>query len=101
MAGMRMVIPDRPVEDLKDQDEIFHVLYDIGARFQVPGEQYVYSGRTYEKDGYVPKWRVIRDDKGRIIVAICHNMHLGDAWRMGRRSEISGTVRFDGFSSRS
>jgi hypothetical protein len=80
MAGMRMVIPDRPVEDLKDQDEIFHVLYDIGARFQVPGEQYVYSGRTYEKDGYVPKWRVIRDDKGRIIVAICHNMHLGDAW---------------------
>jgi hypothetical protein len=80
MAGMRMVFPDRPVEDLNDNDEIFHVLYDIGARFQVPGEQYVWSGRTYEKDGYVPKWRAIRDDKGRILVAICHNMHLGDAW---------------------
>ena len=38
------------------------------------------TGRTYEKDGYQPKWRAIRDDKGRIIVAICHNMHLGDAW---------------------
>jgi hypothetical protein len=80
MAGMRMVFPDRPIEDLNDNDEIFHVLYDIGARFQVPGEQYVWSGRTYEKDGYVPKWRAIRDDKGRIMVAICHNMHLGDAW---------------------
>ena len=80
MAGMRMVFPDRPVEDLNDNDEIFQVLYDIGARFQVPGEQYVWSGRTYEKDGYVPKWRAIRDDKGRIVVAICHNMHLGDAW---------------------
>ena len=80
MAGMRMVFPDRPVEDLNDNDEIFHVLYDIGARFQVPGEQYVVTGRTYEKDGYVPKWRAIRDDKGRIMVAICHNMHLGDAW---------------------
>jgi hypothetical protein len=80
MAGMRMVFPDRPVEDLKDQDEIFHGLYDIGARFQVPGEQYVWSGRTYEKDGYVPKWRAIRDDQGRVMVAICHNMHLGDAW---------------------
>jgi hypothetical protein len=80
MAGMRMVFPDRPVEDLSDQDEIFHGLYDISARFQVPGEQYVYSGRTYEKDGYVPKWRAIRDDKGRVMVAICHNMHLGDAW---------------------
>jgi Domain of unknown function (DUF4159) len=80
MAGMRMVLPDRPIEDLSDSDEIFHGLYDIGARFQVPGEQYVYSGRTYEKDGYVPKWRAIRDDKGRVMVAICHNMHLGDAW---------------------
>ena len=80
MAGMRMVFPDRPIEDLNDNDEIFHVLYDIGARFQVPGEQYVWSGRTYEKDGYVPKWRAIRDDRGRVMVAICHNMHLGDAW---------------------
>jgi len=80
MAGMRQVLPDRPVEDLSDSDEIFHVLFDLGQRMQVPGEQYVWSGRTYEKDGYVPKWRAIRDDKGRIIVAICHNMHLGDAW---------------------
>ena len=80
MTGMRMVFPDRPIEDLNDNDEIFDVLYDIGQRFQVPGEQYVWSGRTYEKDGYVPKWRAIRDDKGRIMVAICHNMHLGDAW---------------------
>ena len=80
MDGMRMVFPDRPVEDLSDNDEIFHVLYDLGHRFQVPGEQYVSTGRTYEKDGYVPKWRAIRDDKGRVMVAICHNMHLGDAW---------------------
>lgn len=80
MAGMRQVLPDLPVEDLSDSDEIFHVLYDLGERFQVPGEQYVNTGRTYEKDGYVPKWRAIRDSKGRIIVAICHNMHLGDAW---------------------
>jgi len=80
MTGMRMAFPNRPIEDLNDNDEIFHVLYDIGQRFQVPGEQYVVTGRTYEKDGYVPKWRAIRDDKGHIMVAICHNMHLGDAW---------------------
>jgi Domain of unknown function (DUF4159) len=80
MVGMRMVFPERPIEELDDNDEIFHVLYDIGHRFQIPGEQYVVTGRTYEKDGYVPKWRAIRDDQGRIMVAICHNMHLGDAW---------------------
>jgi Domain of unknown function (DUF4159) len=80
LRGMRMVFPDRPIEDLDNKDEIFHVLYDLDDRFQVPGEQYVNTGRTYEKDGYVPKWRAIRDDKGNIVVAICHNMHLGDAW---------------------
>lgn len=80
MNGMRQVFPDRPVEDLSDNDPIFHVLYDLSHRYQVPGEQYVWTGRTYEKDGYVPRWRAIRDDHGRIVVAICHNMHLGDAW---------------------
>lgn len=80
MQGMRMVFPHRAVVDLPDNDEIFHVLYNLDDKFQVPGEQYVNTGRTYEKDGYVPKWRAIRDDDGRVMVAICHNMHLGDAW---------------------
>ena len=66
MEGMRQVFPDRPIEDLDNKDEIFHVLYDLDERMQVPGEQYIRTGRTYEKDGYVPKWRAIRDDKGRI-----------------------------------
>jgi hypothetical protein len=83
MEGMRQVFPDAakyPVEDLNNKDEIFHVLYDMDDRFQVPGEQYIRSGQTYEKDGYVAKWRGIRDEHGRLVVAICHNMHLGDAW---------------------
>jgi hypothetical protein len=80
LSGMRMVLPNRPIEDLSNNDPIFHVLYNLSERFQVPSESYVFTGRTYEKDGYVPKWRAIRDDDGRIMVAICHNMHLGDAW---------------------
>jgi hypothetical protein len=80
MQGMRQVLPNSPVEDLTDNDEIFHVLFDLSQRFQIPGEQYVNTGRTYEKDGYIAKWRGIRDDKGRVVVAICFNMHLGDAW---------------------
>jgi hypothetical protein len=80
MNGMLMVFPDRPVEDLADKDEIFHVLYDLSDRFQVPGEQYVSTGRTCEKCPNEAEWRGIRDDRGRVMVAICHNMHLGDAW---------------------
>jgi len=89
LRGMRAVLPadQYPIFDLQNDDEIFHVLYDIGDRFQVPGEQFVQTGRTYEKDGYVDKWRAIRDQKGRIIVAICYNMHLGDAWEWSDSAE--------------
>jgi Domain of unknown function (DUF4159) len=80
MAGMSMVLPDGVVEDLPDNDAIYHTLYSIDEKFQIPGEVYVNTGRTYEKDGYVPRWRGIRDSHGRIMVAICANMHLGDAW---------------------
>jgi hypothetical protein len=80
MSGMLMIFPDRPVEDLTDKDEIFHVLYDLSERFQVPGEHFVYDERTCERCPNEPEWRGIRDDRGRIMVAICHNMHLGDAW---------------------
>jgi hypothetical protein len=78
--SMRRVFPDRPIVDLKNQDAIFHTIYDLDDRYQVPGAQYIRSGRTYEYDGYEAKWRGIYDDHGRLIVAICHNMDLGDSW---------------------
>jgi hypothetical protein len=52
----------------------------LDGRYQVPGAQYLRSGVTYEYDGYKATWRGIYDDKGRLMVAICHNMDLGDAW---------------------
>ncbi len=80
--SMTKIFPDRPIEDIPENDPIFHTIYDLDERFQVPGAQYFDTGITYEKGptGKVPHWRCIRDDKGRIIVAICHNMDLGDAW---------------------
>jgi len=80
--SMSLVFPDRSIEDIPDGDPIFHVLYDLQDRFQVPGSQYFDTGITYEKGptGKVPHWRCIRDGHGRIMVAICHNMDLGDAW---------------------
>jgi hypothetical protein len=82
IAGMNKVFPDRKIVDLDNKDPIFHVLYDLEDRFQVPGMQYVVipPHHIYEYDGFEAKWRGIYDDKGRVIVAICHNMDLGDAW---------------------
>ena len=80
--SLSKVFPSRPIEDIPDNDAIFHTLFDLQDRFQVPGAQFLETGRTYEdgETGKVPHRRCIRDDKGRIIVAICHNMDLGDAW---------------------
>ena len=82
IRSMSMVFPDRQIEDIPDNDPIFHTLFDLQDRFQVPGAQFFDSGITYEagETGKVPHWRCIRDDKGRIMVAICHNMYLCDAW---------------------
>jgi hypothetical protein len=78
--GMRRVFPDRQIVEIDDADAIFHTIYDLTGRFQVPGEQFLYSHRIYEKDGRVPHWRGIYDDQGRLMVAICFNMDLGDSW---------------------
>jgi Domain of unknown function (DUF4159) len=80
--SLSLVFPDRSIQDIPDNDPIFHTLYDLQDRFQVPGAQIFETGITYEKGptGMVPHWRCVRDDKGRIMVAICHNMDLGDAW---------------------
>jgi hypothetical protein len=82
LASMTKVFPDRPIEDLANSNPIFHTVYDLDDRFQVPGWQWVRSGRTNEagETGKTPHWRAIYDDKGRVMVAICHNMDLGDAW---------------------
>lgn len=78
--SMERVFPDRPIMELENADAIFHTLYDLDQRFQVPGLQFLYSGSVFEDDGVEPRWRAIYDAKGRIQVAICHNMDLGDAW---------------------
>ena len=80
VSGMSRVFPDHPIVDLDSKDPIFHTIYDLDNRYQVPGAQYLESGRTYEHDGFEPRWRGIYDDHGRIVVAICHNMDLGDSW---------------------
>ena len=80
VSTMQKVFPDRPIVDIEEDHEVFHVLYDLDEKVQIPGLASLYSGVTYERDGYDPHWRGIFDDEGRLLVAINHNMDLGDAW---------------------
>ena len=81
VQSMQKIFPDRTIVDIDNQDQIFHIIYDLDDRYQVPGAMYIRTGLTYERqDGFPAHWRGIYDDKGRVMVAICHNMDLGDSW---------------------
>jgi len=79
-ASMDKVFPDRPIIDIPENDAAFHVLYDLDQRIQIPSRRVIYTGVTWERDGYTPHWRGIYDDSGRLMVAINFNMDIGDAW---------------------
>lgn len=79
--SMRRVFPERAIVDIRDEDEIFHVLYDLDDRQQIPGRNSIFYGVTWEHPlGQQEYWRGIYDDDGRVMVAINFNMDLGDAW---------------------
>jgi hypothetical protein len=71
--SIRRVFPDRRIEELGEDHELLHVLYDLDQRTQIPG-------RGGQRPGTVPHWRGIFDDDGRLMVAINFNMDMGDAW---------------------
>jgi hypothetical protein len=75
------VFPDRPIVDIPDNDAIFHAVYDLNDRFQVPGQAHLGLGyKNNGPDSIGAHWRGIYDDKRRIMVAIAYNSDLGDAW---------------------
>jgi hypothetical protein len=92
MESLRRVFPDREVVDIPEGHEVFSVLYDLdenagrvgGQRSirdtQIPGIFALMNGQSFEQDGVDPHWRGVFDDDGRLMVAINHNMDLGDAW---------------------
>jgi hypothetical protein len=83
---IKKVFPDRPIVELPDDDAVFHAVYDLNDRYQVPGAAHLrlgYKRPDYSRgsdDGKGAHWRAIYDDKGRIMVAISYNSDVGDAW---------------------
>lgn len=83
------VFPDRSPVDLPLSHEIFHCVYDLKEKPQVPsiGHAMRYGNPeiTWEpardgSDTSQVNYRAINDDEGRIMVLICHNTDLGDGW---------------------
>lgn len=80
--NIKRVFPDREPIELPLEHEIFHCVYDLKKKPQVPSIHGWYGGRTDDGrwDAQEPHYRAIHDDKGRIMAIICHNTDLGDGW---------------------
>jgi hypothetical protein len=71
------------VVEIEDTDPIFHVVYDLDDRYQVPG-MWALRGRGgwmgQRAEGTKAHWMGIYDDKNRLMVAMSFNSDVGDSW---------------------
>ena len=82
---IKRVFPDREPEELPLEHPIFHCVYDLKEKPQIPSIGAAlggrFEGRTWERwDAQVPHYKALLDDKGRMMAIICHNTDLGDGW---------------------
>jgi hypothetical protein len=90
---IKRVFPDREIVDVPLDHEIFHCVYDLKEKPQIPSINVAEWGRssgiTWEggEDTREPHYRAIHDDKGRMMAFICHNTDLGDGWEREGENE--------------
>jgi Domain of unknown function (DUF4159) len=87
---IKRVFDDREPQELKLDHEIFRCVYPLKEKPQVPSIGDAEAGRdegiTWESEWrHGPNtrevhYRAIFDDKGRMMVIMCHNTDLGDGW---------------------
>ena len=83
---IKRVLPNNDWEELPLEHPIFHCVFKLTEKPQIPnvgvGRRSQQTGITYEggPDTVEPHYRAIKDDKGRIMVLMCHNTDLGDGW---------------------
>ncbi len=78
---IKRVFPDREPQELPLEHNIFHNVYDLKEKPQVPSIHAYWNGYTTERaDAREAHYKAVFDDKERIMVMICHNTDLGDGW---------------------
>jgi hypothetical protein len=82
---MNRVLPEFEPREIPLSHPIFSLIFPIKEKPQIPnvgvGARSQYTGITWESpDSMTPYYKGIFDDKGRLMVVICHNTDLGDGW---------------------
>ena len=90
---IKRVFPDRPPVELDIEHPVFHAVFDLKEKPQVPSIGAAIDGRaqgiTWERgeEGRQVHYKGISDDKGRLMVIVCHNTDLGDGWEREGENE--------------
>ena len=79
---MQKIFPDRKMDKLNLDHEVFHTFFDVDTVMQIPNVTNACNGRqTWEQRSEIePMIFGISDDDGRLMVLITYNSDLGDAW---------------------
>ena len=79
--SLKRVFPDRDIVDLKDDEVVFHVAFELKqmTKVSIPHISQAF-GRGFGLSG-TPHWRGVFDDTGRLMVLIAHNSDAGDGWQ--------------------
>lgn len=91
---LKKVFPDRDFVELPLTHQLYHCVFDITAKGQVPNvrlgveSEFDPEHRTWERpDAREVHHRAILDDKGRIMVFATHNTDNGDGWEREGESD--------------
>ncbi|MHC4743455.1 MAG: DUF4159 domain-containing protein [Planctomycetota bacterium] len=98
---IKRVFPERELVELELEHPIFHCVFDLKERPQIPSIGHALGGRGYgitweRHDAREVHYKAIYDDKGRMMVIICHNTDLGDGWER----EVENEWYFHEFSEK-
>jgi hypothetical protein len=82
---IKRVFPEREPVELPVSHPIFHAVFDLKEKPQIPSINVALSGRPYgitweREDAREVHFKALYDDKGRMMAIICHNTDLGDGW---------------------
>jgi len=89
---IKRVFPDREPVELPLSHPIFHAVFDLKEKPQIPAINVALYGRdqgiTWERpDAREVHYKALFDDKGRMMAIICHNTDLGDGWEREGENE--------------
>jgi hypothetical protein len=89
---IKRVFPEREPRELPLSHPIFHAVFDLKEKPQIPSIGHALQGRHYgitweREDAREVHYKALYDDKGRMMAIICHNTDLGDGWEREGENE--------------